>query len=44
MTELIKIPYIVTGSFIDEHEIVFAGFAVCHGHLHEALEAVILIT
>jgi len=44
MTELIAIPQIITGSFVDEHEIVFTGFTVCCGHLHEALEAVILNT
>lgn len=44
MTELIKIPHIIIGSFIDEHEIFFTGFTVCYGYLHEALEAVILVT
>ena len=39
MTELLKIPYIITGSFIDEHEIVFTGFTVCYGQLHEAQES-----
>lgn len=41
----LKFPIIIIiGSFIDEHEIVFTGFTVCYGHLHEALESVILIT
>lgn len=44
MAEFIKIPYIITGSFIDEHEIASTGFTVCYGNFHEAPQSVILIT
>lgn len=41
MAEFVKIPYIITGSFIDEHEI---AFTVCYGDFQEAPQSVILIT
>lgn len=44
MVEFIKIPYIITGSFIDKHEIGFFGFTVGYGDFHQTPQSVILIT